>query len=233
MDTKRVTAGSENTSDITQNNVSENVVSYKTDQEEFWAGEFGNEYIDRNDDQNKILPTNTHLFSQILKSTCGIETVIEFGSNIGYNLMAIKRLLPLSDFSAIEINAKAVEILKKRFNNDIKVYNRSILDFAVDYQRDLVLIKGVLIHVNPNELQNIYEKLYATTRKYIVICEYYNPQPIEVNYRGNTGKLFKRDFAGEMLDKYNDLELVNYGFIYHRDSIFAGDDLTWFLLRKK
>jgi spore coat polysaccharide biosynthesis protein SpsF len=55
---------------------------------------------------------------------------------------------------------------------------------------------------------------------------------MEINYRGNTGKLFKRDFAGEIMEKYKDLELVDYGFIYHRDNIFAGDDFTWFLLEK-
>lgn len=212
----------------------ENIMVYKTNQEEFWAGEFGNEYVDRNDDPHKILPTNTYLFSQILKRASGIESVIEFGSNVGYNLAAIKRLLPLlEDISAVEINPKAAEILKKRFNNNIKIYNQSILDFDVDYKRDLVLIKGVLIHINPGELQSVYEKLYESTQKNLIICEYYNPQPVEVNYRGNTGKLFKRDFAGEMLDKYKNLKLVDYGFIYHRDPVFAGDDLTWFLLRKE
>ena len=63
--------------------------------------------------------------------------------------------------------------------------------------------------------------------------EYYNPTPVEVTYRGNTGKLFKRDFAGELLDKYSDLELVDYGFIYHRDNCFPQDDITWFLMEKK
>jgi spore coat polysaccharide biosynthesis protein SpsF len=124
-------------------------MAYKTEQEDFWAGEFGNNYINRNDDQSKILPTDTYLFSQILKNTSGIKSVIEFGSNIGYNLVAIKRLLPIVDISAIEINTKAVEILKKRFDNKIKIYNQSILDFNVDNKRDLVLIKGVLIHINP------------------------------------------------------------------------------------
>jgi spore coat polysaccharide biosynthesis protein SpsF len=208
-------------------------MTYKTEQEAFWAGEFGNNYIDRNDDQYKILPTDTFLFSQILKNTSGIKSVIEFGSNIGYNLIAIKRLLPILDVSAVEINTKAVEILKRRFDNNIKVYNQSILDFNIDGKRDLVLVKGVLIHINPDELKDVYRKIYESSKKYIIVCEYYNPQPIEVNYRGNTGKLFKRDFAGEILDQYKDLELIDYGFVYHRDKIFPGDDFTWFLLKKQ
>lgn len=47
-----------------------------------------------------------------------------------------------------------------------------------------------------------------------------------------TGKNYLRDFAGELLDKYEDLELVEYGFTYHRDKQFPQDDSTWFLLKK-
>ena len=51
-------------------------------------------------------------------------------------------------------------------------------------------------------------------------------------YRGHAGKLFKRDFAGELLERYADLSLVDYGFVYRRDPNFRQDDLTWFLLEK-
>ena len=46
-------------------------------------------------------------------------------------------------------------------------------------------------------------------------------------------KLFKRDFAGEVLDRFDDLRLFDYGFCYHRDLHFPQDDVTWFLLEKK
>ena len=75
------------------------------------------------------------------------------------------------------------------------------------------------------------KKLYDYSARYILVAEYYNPTPVEVEYRGNTGKLFKRDFAGEIMDMYSDLKLVEYGFLYHRD-IFPSDDATWFLMEK-
>jgi spore coat polysaccharide biosynthesis protein SpsF len=213
-------------------------VEFMTEQEKFWFGDFGNEYADRNDNQN-ILVSNTYLFSKILERTSGIKSMIEFGCNIGYNIFAIKRLLPNIAVSAIEINEKAVRILKKRYasmyNDEIRIYNESILEFQTQGgrgQRDLSLIKGVLIHINPNELQAVYQKLYDTSRKYILIAEYYNPVPVELSYRGNMGKLFKRDFAGEMLDKFTDLKLIDYGFAYHRDNNFPADDFNWFLLEK-
>ncbi|MEJ5896011.1 pseudaminic acid biosynthesis-associated methylase [Aquabacterium sp. G14] len=205
-------------------------MSYKTEQEQFWSGEFGDEYIGRNQGEASIA-SNTALFSTILKSTNSISSVIEFGANIGLNLEAIKRLIPEAQLSAIEINEKAVSQLKETKN--INVYHSSILDFNPDEERDLVLIKGVLIHINPDELKNVYELLYKTSRKYICVAEYYNPSPVEVRYRGHEGKLFKRDFAGEIMDQFPDVKLIDYGFVYHRDNNFPQDDTTWFLLEKQ
>ena len=64
-----------------------------------------------------------------------------------------------------------------------------------------------------------------------MLCEYYNQIPIQIQYRGHDGVLFKRDFAGEMLEKYQDLKLLKYGFSYFRDDPMQ-DDITWFLLEK-
>jgi spore coat polysaccharide biosynthesis protein SpsF len=94
------------------------------------------------------------------------------------------------------------------------------------------LIKGVLIHIAPDQLAAVYEKLYQVSRRYILIAEYYNPTPVSIPYRGHADRLFKRDFAGEMLDRYPALELVDYGFVYHRDPLFPQDDMTWFLLQR-
>jgi len=206
--------------------------NYKTEQEAFWASsEWALEYIKRNNIDT--VKNNIKLFSDVFSScTNNIESIIEFGSNVGLNLHAIDTLFNSLDISAIEISLDAVNELKKlEFINDI--YHESILDINLDKKRDFVFIKGVLIHINPEFLDTVYEKLYNTSNKYIMIAEYYNPTPTTVTYRGNKDRLFKRDFAGEMLDKYPDLELVDYKFSYHRDSNFPQDDITWFLLRKE
>ena len=115
--------------------------------------------------------------------------------------------------------------------NVIDVIHGSVLEFQPDEPRDFVLVKGLLIHLNPDRLGKVYDLLHASTLRYICIAEYYNPTPVELTYRGNSDRLFKRDFAGEMLDRFEDLSLVDYGFVYHRDR-FAQDDITWFLLQK-
>lgn len=146
-------------------------------------------------------------------------------------MLAIKSLLPDVKLSAIEINEKAVAQLKKIEN--ITVHHDSILNFKSDGKHDLVLIKGVLIHINPDNLSEVYKALYETSNRFICIAEYFNPSPVEINYRGHSEKLFKRDFAGEMLEEFTDLQLIDYGFAYHRDNNFKQDDITWFLLEKK
>jgi hypothetical protein len=65
-----------------------------------------------------------------------------------------------------------------------------------------------------------------------MVCEYYNPAPVIVHYRGHADRLFKRDFAGELMEQWN-LRLIDYGFAYRRDKYLPyQDDVTWFLLEK-
>ena len=202
----------------------------KTEQEEFWQGNFGDEYIDRNQ-SDILLASNTSFFSKVFNRTGKIDSIMEFGCNIGMNLKAIRALLPESNLSGIEINKRAVDDLNK-WKGRVHVMEGSILDIELDTRFDLTLIKGVLIHINPERLDDVYTRLYNYSDKYICIAEYYNPTPVAIPYRGYDNRLFKRDFAGELMSKYSDLELVDYGFLYQNDPIFPQDDITWFLMKK-
>ena len=204
--------------------------NFKTDQENFWVNEFGDEYIDRNQGA-ELLASNLNFFSKALAQTKNVKSCREFGANIGMNLKAIQLLYPNVGLKAIEINPTASKIVKELIG-DNNVYEGSIFDADVSEKVDLSLIKGVLIHINPDMLQRVYEQLYNSSNKYTLIAEYYNPSPVTISYRGHEDRLFKRDFAGEFLDKYSDVKLVDYGFGYRRDNSFPVDDITWFLLEK-
>ena len=70
------------------------------------------------------------------------------------------------------------------------------------------------------------------SKGFILIAEYYSPNPETIKYRGNKNVLFRRDFAGEILKMYDKkIKLIDYGFTYHKDKYPQGD-LTWFLLQK-
>ena len=113
-----------------------------------------------------------------------------------------------------------------------QVHHGSLLSFRPAEVYDLVFTKGVLIHVAPDDLPTAYDVLYRSSSRYVMVMEYYNPTPVELSYRGHDGRLFKRDFAGELLDRFPDLRLRDYGFAYHRDPNFPLDDITWFLLER-
>ncbi|MBI5558933.1 MAG: pseudaminic acid biosynthesis-associated methylase [Deltaproteobacteria bacterium] len=205
------------------------MTDFKTAQEAFWAGEFGSQYINRNPTDFE-LAGRLALFAKIIGRTTHVRSVIELGANIGNNLRVLAQLLPGAALAAVEINQDAADVLRQW--GRAEVHHDSILDFRTDQCYDLSLVSGVLIHMNPEVLPLVYDLLHRLSSRYICLVEYYNPSPVEIPYRGHTGKLFKRDFAGEMLDRFSDLRLLDYGFIYHRDNNFPLDDLTWFLLEK-
>tara|TARA_Y100001954_G_C15790057_1_gene594585 strand:+ start:44 stop:679 length:636 start_codon:yes stop_codon:yes gene_type:complete len=207
------------------------MIKLNTEQEEFWTSEFADEYILRNDIA-KLLPSKINLFSNILKYTHNANSFIEFGANIGTNLLALKKLKPQALLNAVEINKNACEELRS-LKICTNVWENSILNDLKLHKVSLTFTCGVLIHINPNYLGQAYEQLYRWSTKYILICEYFSPIPEKINYRGHKNKLFKRDFAGEMLTRYKDLNLINYQFCYKNDNNFPMDNITWFLMEKK
>lgn len=205
--------------------------TFKTEQESFWAGEFGTEYIKRNQN-NELFSSNLHFFSKALKGVGKFNSVVEFGANIGMNVRALQFLYPNCLVKGIEINNEAARELASHIG-DVNVIHSSILDLNTSHlTADISLIKGVLIHINPEFLDVVYQKLYDVATRYIFIAEYYNPVPVELPYRGHANKLFKRDFAGDFLKLFPACTITDYGFAYRNDPQAPQDDITWFLIRK-
>lgn len=206
-------------------------MNFKTDQEAFWAGEFGSEYIQRNQG-DQLLASNLGFFAKALRAAQDVQSCVEFGANVGMNLKALKLLYPQQEQHGIEINADAARQLEKVIPAE-NVHHASILEFQPKRTWNLVLIKGVLIHINPDALPQVYAKLVASCQRYLLVAEYYNPVPMAISYRGHSDRLFKRDFAGEIMERHPEMHLVDYGFAYRRDPNFPQDDITWFLMEKR
>lgn len=161
----------------------------------------------------------------------GIRSALELGPNIGVNLIALRRLIPGFRATGIEINEKAAKECAKI--PDVTVVQDAFLNYKSDETFDLTFTYGVLLLQNPETLPALYDILYEHSNRYIFMCEYYNPTPVTVPYRGFTDRIFKRDFAGELMDCHPDVQLVDYGFFYHRDKFFPEDDSNWFLMEKR
>lgn len=205
-----------------------------TGTEEFWAGEFGDDYSQR---QNDMVDSNVEFFLKILykeyypgsrdwEEKYKINSVVEFGAGSGMNIKALQQIMPSCNFTAVEINESAA--------NQIPciVYKGSIFDFTkTDPMADLVLVKGLSIHIPPEKICIYYDILYKSSKKYILMAEYYSPKREEITYRGHEGKLWKANFYEEITNRYPELKLLDYGFVGPWDE-YPQDSLTWWLLEK-
>jgi pseudaminic acid biosynthesis-associated methylase len=166
----------------------------------------------------------------MLRSANRVSSIKELGCNVGLNLKALHHLRPEYELSGVEINQSAVA--EANALGVASVTCGTITEPLKDNKSDLTFTAGVLIHISPDRLPVVYENLISLSSRYVLVSEYYNPTPTTVNYRGHTERLFKRDFAGELIDQF-DLNLVDYGFWYRRDNIASEfGDMTWFLLEK-
>lgn len=207
--------------------------------EAFWAGEFGDEYTKRN--VGRVVANRRffhraffHAMAAMQFVRQGEASLLEVGCGSGENLEAV--VAAFADArdgvrltaAGIDLNELAVGAARAK---GFDVAHGSFLSAEVG-EADIVLAKGVLIHIAPDDLPLAYERIHRASARWILIAEYYNPVPVEVEYRGHAGRLWKRDFAGEMLERYPRLALVDYGFTWRRDPFCPQDDLTWFLLEK-
>ena len=210
-------------------------------QEEHWTGPQGTAYHERSPGNESA---NYHFFAQALAeavmplqrqtiTTSGVRTILELGAGTGANVRALEKLYPFAEITALELNEQAAKTLKERSPNVLVHAGANVVTWEpVERYWDVVITKGLLIHIRPWDLSAVYERIHRAAGRYILLAEYYNPTPVDIRYRGEPDLLWKRDFAGEMLDRFTDLRLKDYGFAYHRDDEAPQDDITWFLLER-
>ena len=188
-------------------------------------------YINKNN--NFDSSTGVEAWGRILSKAKSIDNILECGCNIGRNLEFLNLVYPSAKKSIIEISKPAYDFVIS--NMEIKnSFNGSIIESNLSEEFfDLVFTMGVLIHIHPDDLLINMEKLFNYSKKYILIGEYFNRNPIMIEYQGQKNKLFKRDFGKLFLDNFN-VEVVDYGFLWGHIYDKAGfDDITWWLFEKK
>lgn len=190
----------------------------KTEQQDFWKGEFGKEYTDRNshdrDQWRKFYMDNWGNTKDKMNEKCfGTELsteskILEVGCNTGMQLRCLQDM-GYSHIYGVELQQYAVEEAKK-YTNNINIIQGSGFDLPFrDGFFDMVCTNGVLIHIAPKDHHKIMDEMYRTSAKYICGFEYYSEKTTDINYRGNKGFLWKADFAQIFMDRFPDLKLVN------------------------
>ena len=202
-----------------------------------WKGDFGREYTDRNtfeaDALDALYRKNYGVTrTQINESSlCGVPkgaSFLEVGCNTGNQLVLLHRM-GYSNLSGVEVQPYALEMARVRTRN-ISLMQGSALALPYDDASfDVVFTSGVLIHIAPSDLPRAMDEIHRCARSYIWGMEYYADEVTEVNYRGNSGLLWKMDYVRGYLERFADLELVREQRLPYLDN--ANVD-TVFLLRK-
>jgi pseudaminic acid biosynthesis-associated methylase len=209
-----------------------------TDQIQQWSSEFGKEYTERNPHTIEVMDelyekqfglTRTELNLTFVGNFDRSIKILEVGSNVGAQLHGLQKI-GFKNLYGIEIQPYAVEVSKQNTKN-INIIQGSAFDIPFkDSYFDLVFTSGVLIHINPGDLNIAMREIYRCTSEYIWGFEYYADRYSEIPYRGRRNLLWKADFAKLYLDEFRDLELVKEKRIKYLDN----DNVdSMFLIRKR
>lgn len=204
-------------------------------QVELWRSEFGESYTQRNN--NRITDANQAAllrdWAKILAHAASPrpESVLEVGCNIGRNLLALKHFIP--SLHGVEPNRFCCETARNNAalkDAVIQEGEGSQLPYA-DSSIDLVFTSGVLIHVAPEELGRVVDEIVRVARRYVVCIEYFSHEPVEVEYHGMSGFLYKRDFGRFYLERHPGLRVLDYGFLWQE--LDSADNANWWLFAKE
>lgn len=209
-----------------------------TDQMQQWSSEFGIEYTARNPHTFELMDeiyrkqfglTRTQLNLTFLDNLDRSIKILEVGSNVGTQLIGLQKI-GFKNLYGIEIQPYAVEISKQNTKN-INIINGSALDIPFkDSGFNLVFTSGLLIHINPDDINTVMKEIYRCSLEYIWGFEYYADIYSEVPYRGRSNLLWKGDFAKLYQNGFRDVELVKEKRIKYLDN----DNVdSMFLIRKK
>ena len=195
------------------------------EQEKFWKGNFGNNYISRNKFRSqkefdnfyirRYGETKKNINLKFLKGINKNKPILEVGCNIG-NQLKIFEDIGFKKLFGIDINIKSLKKAKKNINLNIVESSGFDIPFKDNYF-NLVFTNNVLIHIHPKNLDKIFDEIYRVSNKYIFGFEYFNNKLIEIKYRNYKNKLWKGDYANILLKKYKNLRLVKEKIYENKD----------------
>jgi len=189
-----------------------------------WYGDFGIRYTLR----NKIIPEKLVPFYKRILKDIEVEKILEVGCNRGHNLTAIS-YCGQYDLYGIDINPYS--ILVARDNKEINFTVGNISDILYkDNYFDLVMLVGVLIHINPDKLKEAIAEVLRVSNKYFLMMEYnYDFEEFErIPYRENVG-LWRGNFKKLVMDNFS-VRLLLEGEAGVEDGF--GDKRNYFLFEK-
>ncbi len=192
-----------------------------TEQMQEWSGEFGKQYTDRNfmtlNEMEDLWISNygftrTQMNKKFLENLPFDMKILEVGSNIGNQLLCLQKA-GFTNLYGIELQSYAVEIAKSRTKN-INIIQGSAFDIPYkDGYFDMVFTSGVLIHISPDDINNVLDEIYRCAKRFIWGAEYFFEEYINVPYRDKNELLWKGNFSKMYIERFKNLQLVKEEFM--------------------
>jgi pseudaminic acid biosynthesis-associated methylase len=209
-----------------------------TKQSEAWGGEFGSQYSERNlfdaPELDKIYQakygvTRSVLNEDFLKDIPRSASILEVGCNHGNQLILLHQM-GFENLNGVEIHKEVVKSAQSRVPW-AKLTEGSVLNIPFrEASFDLVFTSGLLIHIAPQDISVAMDEIFRCAKDWIWGLEYYAPEMMEVQYRGQSGLLWKADYARIYAERFADLELIKEKRLAYPDN---GNIDSMFLLRRK
>ncbi len=191
--------------------------------EEMWAGDFGNQYLDRNRHAAAGRSDYWHRFLD----TYDISNTLEIGCTQGDNLVHFTDHMSTSDMTGVDVNQVVLDALEAQLPgiNSVLAPARELPLPSRAF--DFVFTVGLLIHIPDESLREVMAEMVRTSRRYVYCGEYHADEPTTIVYRDQEDVLFKRDYGSLFTEWFPELTMVDEGFLTKEDGF---DRITWHLL---
>lgn len=169
---------------------------------DLWAGEFGDEYHQRNQaTAEQVKPVLAGMLKGIAPGYA-----YEPGCGRGQNLVALQEIG--WEVCGAEPNEQARTVAKEHlpfvYADDIRRTPYG------DDTFDLVLTAGLLIHIAPADIRKAVYEIARISYRYVLLIEYAAAEEETVEYRGRQDFLWRRPY-GKLFQAWRSMKLIRHG----------------------
>lgn len=130
--------------------------------------------------QRRIFPQQRWLLQEInaLRPRSILEVGCGFGRNLDY---LIKQGIRPEVLTGADISVKLLS--QSNLPKSVKLVRADVLKLPFnDRSFDLVFTHGLLMHLNPRQINQAFQELFRVTKKYLIIIEEVRDKPQPLNY---------------------------------------------------
>ena len=172
--------------------------------EELWRGDFGDRYVERN---SVDYPARRGFWGRTL-DRYPTDSLLEVGCAHGDNFRYMGDFIDLGRTTGVDINERSLRTLAASEPDVNAVFGAARhLPFR-DRAFGTVFTIGLLIHQPDSTLPAVIRDIVRCSSRWVMFGEYSSAEPTEIEYRGLTGVLFKRDYVAIAADLCPELRHV-------------------------